>query len=141
MQQHGDAPDADGGRGDRRDTSAASSRSKGYFPKGDFPGNEHRRAALITEAAPSLEDQHRSRVRRYTILMAIRIPALILAAVAYSLWGSALISLLIIGASIPLPWVAVLIANDRPPRRRDEPSRWDRPRPALEARTHDAIDG
>ena len=141
MQQHGDASDAGGGRGDGRGTPVDPSRPKGYFPKGDFPGNEHRPAALITEAAPSLEDQRRVRVRRYTILMAIRIPALVLAAVAYSVWGSALISLLIIGASLPLPWVAVLIANDRPPRRHDEPSRWDRPRPALESRSHDAIDG
>ncbi|HLS78102.1 MAG TPA: DUF3099 domain-containing protein [Nocardia sp.] len=151
MQQHGDATDADDGRGDRRGApaspppsegdSARGRSSRGYFPQGDFPGNEHRRAALITEAAPSLEDQHRARVRRYTILMAIRIPALILAAVAYSIWGSALISLLIIGASIPLPWAAVLIANDRPPRRRDEPSRWDRPQKAIEGRSHNAIDG
>ncbi|MBF6360264.1 DUF3099 domain-containing protein [Nocardia farcinica] len=96
---------------------------------------------LITEAAPSLEDQYRARVRRYTILMAFRIPALVLAAIAYSVWGNALISLLFIGASIPLPWIAVLIANDRPPRTKDEPSRWDRPRPAIESRPHNAIDG
>uniref|UniRef100_UPI002454F4DA DUF3099 domain-containing protein n=1 Tax=Nocardia cyriacigeorgica TaxID=135487 RepID=UPI002454F4DA len=42
--------------------------------------------------------------------------------------------ILIIVASIPLPWIAVLIANDRPPRDKNEPSRWDRPRPALENR-------
>lgn len=83
------------------------------------------RPTLITEAASSLEQQHRSRVRRYTILMALRIPCLILAAVAYSLWSNALISVAIVGVSIPLPWIAVLIANDRPPRRKDEPSRWD----------------
>ncbi|WP_408637445.1 DUF3099 domain-containing protein [Nocardia aurea] len=97
----------------------------------------------MTEAAPSLEDQHRARVRRYTIIMAFRIPCLVLAAVAYSMWSNALISLLIIGVSIPLPWIAVLIANDRPPRRKDEPSRWDgrREQIALEARRHKTIDG
>ncbi|WP_225726790.1 MULTISPECIES: DUF3099 domain-containing protein [Nocardia] len=109
--------------------------------KGYFPGSDDDRPVLITDAQSSLEDQHRSRVRRYTIIMAFRIPCLLLAAVAYSVWGSALISLLIIGVSIPLPWIAVLIANDRPPRRKDEPSRWDRPRPALESRPHNAIDG
>ncbi|MFF0529886.1 DUF3099 domain-containing protein [Nocardia amikacinitolerans] len=137
MQQYGDSSDADDiGRGVRPDVSPAPSPSRGYFS-----GSDDKHPVLITEAAPSLEDQHRARVRRYTILMAFRIPALVLAAVAYSAWGSALISLLIIGASIPLPWIAVLIANDRPPRRKDEPSRWDRPRKAIESRPHNAIDG
>jgi hypothetical protein len=27
--------------------------------------------------------------------------------------------------SIPLPWIAVLIANDRPPRRAEEPRRYE----------------
>ncbi|WP_069160203.1 DUF3099 domain-containing protein [Nocardia altamirensis] len=113
----------------------ASPKSSGYFP-----GSDDKHPVLITEAQPSLEDQHRSRVRRYTIIMAFRIPCLVLAAIAYSSFGSALLSILIIAVSIPLPWIAVLIANDRPPRRKDEPSRWDEPRPALESRPHKAID-
>ncbi|MET7769839.1 DUF3099 domain-containing protein [Nocardia sp. NPDC005366] len=141
MQQHGDTSDADDiGRGDRPDVDEPDrrNRSRGYFP-----GSDDDHPVLITEAAPSLEDQHRARVRRYTIIMAFRIPCLVLAAVAYSLWGNALISLLIIGVSIPLPWIAVLIANDRPPRRKNEPSRWDgrREQIALEARKHNSIDG
>ncbi len=83
------------------------------------------RPVLITAAAPSYEEQHRARVRKYLTLMAFRIPALILAAVAYGAWHNGLISLAILGASIPLPWAAVLIANDRPPRGRDEPRRFD----------------
>ncbi|HTY30791.1 DUF3099 domain-containing protein, partial [Mycobacterium sp.] len=59
------------------------------------------------------------------ILMAFRIPALILAALAYGAWHNGLISLLILAASVPLPWIAVLIANDRPPRRNDEPRRFE----------------
>ncbi|MET8649131.1 DUF3099 domain-containing protein [Nocardia aurea] len=151
MQQPGDTSDADDtGSGDRRggdrrggdrpevDRPDSPTRSRGYFP-----GNDDDHPVLITEAAPSLEDQHRARVRRYTIIMAFRIPCLVLAAVAYSMWSNALISLLIIGVSIPLPWIAVLIANDRPPRRKDEPSRWDgrREQIALEARRHKTIDG
>ena len=83
------------------------------------------RPVLITGAAPSYDVQHRQRVRKYLTLMAFRIPALILAAVAYGMWHNGLISLLILVASIPLPWMAVLIANDRPPRSADEPRRFD----------------
>jgi hypothetical protein len=83
------------------------------------------RPVLITAAAPSFEVQHRERVRKYLTLMAFRIPALILAALAYGAWHNGLVSLLIVAASIPLPWIAVLIANDRPPRRADEPRRFD----------------
>jgi hypothetical protein len=107
------------------------------------------RPVLITAAAPSYEVQHRERVRKYLTLMAFRIPALVLAAVAYGAWHNGLISLLILVASIPLPWMAVLIANDRPPRRADEPRRFDATRqrtplfptaerPALERRSHPA---
>ncbi|MGN2637083.1 DUF3099 domain-containing protein [Nocardia takedensis] len=139
MQQHGDADEADDiGPGDRPDVETSGARrSRGYFP------GQAEHAVLITEAAPSLEDQHRARVRRYTMIMAFRIPCLIGAAVAYSVWQNALVSLLIIGISIPLPWIAVLIANDRPPRRKDEPSRWDGRghRPALESGQHRSIDG
>jgi hypothetical protein len=83
------------------------------------------RPVLITAAAPSYEEQHRKRVRKYLGLMAFRIPALILAALAYGAWHNGLISLAIVAASIPLPWMAVLIANDRPPRSSDEPRRFD----------------
>lgn len=87
------------------------------------------RPVLITAAAPSFEQQHRDRVRKYLTLMAFRIPALVGAAIAYGLWHNGVISLLILAASLPLPWMAVLIANDRPPRRADEPRRYD-PAPA-----------
>ena len=85
------------------------------------------RPILITAAAPSYEVQHRQRVRKYLTIMSFRIPALLLAAVAYGMWHNGLLSLAIVAASIPLPWIAVLIANDRPPRRADEPRRFDEP--------------
>lgn len=111
--------------------------------------DEHGRPVLITAAAPSYEVQHRARVRKYLTIMSFRIPALILAALAYGAWHNGLISLLIVAASIPLPWMAVLIANDRPPRSPDEPRRFDETRrrtplfptaerPALEAQPHPA---
>ena len=83
------------------------------------------RPVLITAAAPSYEEQHRARVRKYLTLMAFRIPALILAALAYGAWHNGLISLLIVAGSVPLPWMAVLIANDRPPLSSNEPRRFD----------------
>ena len=106
------------------------------------------RPVLITRAAPSYEVQHRERVRKYLTLMFWRIPALILAAVAYGIWHNGLISLGILVLSIPLPWMAVLIANDRPPRRAEEPRRYESQRriplfptaerPALERAPHHA---
>jgi hypothetical protein len=105
------------------------------------------RPVLITAAEPSYEEQHRARVRKYLTIMSFRIPALILAALAYGAWHNGLISLAIIAVSLPLPWMAVLIANDRPPRRVGEPRRFDddrrrtplfptAERPAIEARRH-----
>jgi hypothetical protein len=87
--------------------------------------SDKRRPVLITGAATSYEVEHRARVRKYLTIMSFRIPALILAALAYGAWHNGLISLLIVGASVPLPWMAVLIANDRPPRRSDEPRRFN----------------
>ncbi|KJX75355.1 hypothetical protein MLPM_1015 [Mycobacterium lepromatosis] len=87
--------------------------------------DDNSRPVLITTAAPSYEEERRTRVRKYLTLMAFRIPALILTIVAYGAWHNGLISLLIATASVPLPWVAVLIANDRPPRRAEEPRRFD----------------
>jgi hypothetical protein len=102
------------------------------------------RPVLITRAAEPYEDQHRERVRRYLKIMSWRVPVFLCAAAAYGIWHNGLISLGILIASIPLPWIAVLIANDRPPRRAEEPRRYqDRgriplfptaARPAIEAR-------
>jgi hypothetical protein len=103
------------------------------------------RPVLITRAAQPYEEQHRARVRKYLTIMSFRVPALLLAALAYGIWHNGLLSLAILVASIPLPWIAVLIANDRPPRRAEEPRRYEAPRriplfptaerPALEGRT------
>ncbi|WNG89680.1 DUF3099 domain-containing protein [Mycobacterium sp. ITM-2016-00317] len=101
------------------------------------------RPVLITRAAPAYEEQHRRRVRKYLTLMSFRIPSLILAAVAYNIWHNGLISLAIILVAIPLPWMAVLIANDRPPRKAEEPRRYDTPRriPLFPTAERPAIDG
>lgn len=70
---------------------------------------------VITQAEPSYDSQLSARRKRYILTMSTRVPLLILATVFYhELWLA--IPLLLI--SIPLPWVAVLLANDRPARQR-----------------------
>ena len=109
------------------------------------------RPVLITRAALPYQEEHRARVRKYLTIMAFRVPALLLAAGAYGLWHNGWISLLIIAISVPLPWIAVLIANDRPPRTADEPRRYDHApqhiplfptaaRPALDHRGPEVVD-
>lgn len=90
----------------------------------DLGFDDEGRPVLITRAEYSYEEQHRARVRKYLKLMFWRIPAFLAAAVAYGIWHNGLLSLAILAASIPLPWMAVLIANDRPPRRAEEPRRY-----------------
>lgn len=93
---------------------------------------------LITEAQPSLDDQYADRKRKYTIIMGMRIPCLVLAGVFYHTWW---LSLAFLVLSIPLPWIAVLIANDRPPRKSEKVSRYQRSAKAIEGTSHQVIDG
>lgn len=94
------------------------------FMERDLDFDDEGRPVLITQAEYSYEEQHRARVRKYLKLMFWRIPAFLAAAIAYGIWHNGLLSLAILAASIPLPWMAVLIANDRPPRRAEEPRRF-----------------
>jgi hypothetical protein len=93
---------------------------------------------LITEAAPSYEDEYAARKRKYLVMMMLRLPCLVLAGVFHDTWWLALGFVLL---SIPLPWVAVLIANDRPPRRRERVNRYERTPMAIEDTDHRVIDG
>ncbi|MGI8722415.1 MAG: DUF3099 domain-containing protein [Geodermatophilaceae bacterium] len=69
---------------------------------------------LITEAAPSLLEQHDVRKRRYIITMVVRALCLILATIFYqTLWVMGVFAIL----AIVLPGIAVLVANDRPPKK------------------------
>ena len=73
------------------------------------------RATLITAAEPPYEEQLRSRRRRYVVVMGMRVPFLIAAAATYHIpW----LALGLMAVSVPLPWCAVLIANDRPARKK-----------------------
>lgn len=86
------------------------------------PGEfSHDGPVLITRADTSFEQQHNARVRRYMLLMSIRIPLLLLAGLVFFLTDNGWYALAVMAVSIPIPWVAVLIANDRPPRKKEEP--------------------
>ena len=76
---------------------------------------------LITGARESYRDELAARKKRYFILMSIRIPALLLAAGALALWNNPWIALAIVAVSIPVPWIAVIGANDRPPLPKGQP--------------------
>lgn len=85
---------------------------------------------LITEAEPSYDDQQAARRRKYALMMSLRIPCLVLAVAVYPLWW---LSLIILAVSIPLPWMAVLIANDRTPLKKERVNRYERPQRGIEA--------
>lgn len=93
---------------------------------------------LITEAAPSYEEEHAARKRKYVLMMGMRFPCLILAGIFYHTWWLALFFVVL---SIPLPWIAVLVANDRPPRKAENVSRYQREAKQIEHREHRVIDG
>lgn len=101
-------------------------------------GGEDAAPVLITEAAPSYADEHAARKRKYMIMMGLRFPCLVLAGIFYHTWW---LALLFVVLSIPLPWIAVLIANDRPPRRSEEVNTYQREARSIEGRSHPVIDG
>ncbi|MFI9402048.1 DUF3099 domain-containing protein [Nocardia sp. NPDC052316] len=74
------------------------------------------RRGLITDAKPPYAEQHRLRDRKDIILLSFRISALIAASIVYGVTGVSWIAAVILTASVPLPWLAVLIANKRPPK-------------------------
>jgi Flp pilus assembly protein TadB len=89
-----------------------------------FPRSRRPDPVVITEAQPSRIDQHAARKRRYAITMATRTVALILAAVFYKVvW--LMIIFVILGTV--LPWVAVMMANDRPPKKKTDMRRYTPP--------------
>ena len=104
---------------------------------------QHRPAAgspdpvLITDAQRSYEEELSTRKRRYALMMGMRVPCMVLAAVFYQTPWLA-VGLLVL--SIPLPWMAVLIANDRLPRKSEKVNRYQADRRSLEARAHPVID-
>ncbi|GAA4732555.1 hypothetical protein Prum_024390 [Phytohabitans rumicis] len=78
------------------------------------------RPILITDADRSQADQLRSRQVRYVLMMSIRagclvVAALLVGAKAPMLWLWLPLCLL---GMVLIPWLAVILANDRPPKDR-----------------------
>lgn len=73
---------------------------------------------LITTAEESGDDEFDRRRTKYAILMALRAIAVIAAALTYRV--SIYLALGFVVAGMILPWCAVLIANDRPAKRRQK---------------------
>jgi uncharacterized membrane protein len=76
------------------------------------------RPILITDASRSQSDQLHSRQVRYVVMMGIRALCLVVGAVLVSVKAPMLwlwLPLCLVGMVL-IPWLAVLLANDRPPR-------------------------
>jgi hypothetical protein len=93
---------------------------------------------LITEAEAPYEEQLAARKRKYFIMMGLRFPCLIAAGLCYR-WPW--VALAFVALSVPLPWMAVLVANDRPPRKVNKVNRYRRENGVPRARPHRVIDG
>ena len=104
-----------------------------------FPRQRRPEPVLITEARLSVAEQHAIRKKRYAITMAVRGVCIVLAAVFYqTLWLMLLFAVL----GTVLPWIAVVMANDGPPKKKLYPHRYDaRPDRVLETRPTRVIDG
>lgn len=102
------------------------------------------RPVLITGAERSQSDQFRSRQIRYVTMMGVRAGCLILGAVLISVKPPLLPLWLALCAAgmVFLPWFAVLIANDRPPRSKAERAAApiERPQPMLDQHTAEEIE-
>lgn len=103
---------------------------------------------LITSAEKSQDEQLHDRKVRYVLMMATRAVLLIVATVLVMakvplLW--VWIPLCVAGGAI-LPWVAVLVANDRPPKEEHRVRSWWHRRPSpddpreLTQREHRVVD-
>jgi hypothetical protein len=74
------------------------------------------RPILITDARPSQDDQLRSRQVRYLVMMSVRAACLVVGAILVGL-DAPLLWLWLPACAVGMvliPWLAVLIANDRP---------------------------
>ena len=102
------------------------------------------RPVLITDAERSQNDQFRSRQIRYVTMMGVRAGCLVLGAVLISVKPPLLPLWLAMCAAgmVFLPWFAVLIANDRPPRSKAERAGApvQRPQPMLDRHTAEEVE-
>lgn len=72
------------------------------------------RPILITEAPVNANDEFDRRRKRYLVMMGLRALCIVGAATTFRMSGW--LAAAFVAAAVVLPWAAVLIANDRPPR-------------------------
>jgi hypothetical protein len=70
---------------------------------------------VITTAPENVDVEFEHRRRRYAVMMALRALCVIAAALTYRF--SVILALVFVVGGAVLPWCAVILANDRPPRR------------------------
>lgn len=73
------------------------------------------RPVLITEAPVNVDDEFDHRRKRYLVMMTLRAACIVGAASTFQLSGW--LAAAFVAAAAVLPWAAVLIANDRPPKK------------------------
>ncbi|WP_370591233.1 DUF3099 domain-containing protein [Saccharopolyspora montiporae] len=64
----------------------------------------------ITDAQPAFDVEQRHRRRVYAVFMVLHLVGFVAAALLVHIWW---LAVLIIALTGPLPWVAVVVANDR----------------------------
>lgn len=74
-------------------------------------------AALITDARVGPGQDRNRRERQYATLMALRIPSLVAAVFTWYVFHSVLWTAVVVGVTLPLPWIAVVLANGRGPKK------------------------
>lgn len=103
---------------------------------------------LITSAQRTPFQNRRRRETVYSILQVVRVPLMVLAAVVWGVWDLWWLGLLIMGVSIPMPGIAVVIANERGQRKdkreqsvyKPAAARLEAQRVALEAQRRQEIE-
>jgi hypothetical protein len=72
--------------------------------------------ALITTAPRTPDEEYEHRRRKYALMMGIRAVCVLAAALTYKV--SIILALAFVVGGAVLPWCAVIIANDGPPKKR-----------------------
>jgi hypothetical protein len=93
---------------------------------------------VITSAPESPDHEFERRRKKYAIMMSLRALCVIGAACTYQISGWLAAAFAIAG--VVLPWCAVIIANDGPPKKRRAPTVYQVPvERALPAAPHDRV--
>jgi Flp pilus assembly protein TadB len=95
---------------------------------------------LITDAPVSPQAEHAARKRRYLITMIIRALSLVAAAIVFTTTHILWLVLVFAVLGTVLPWIAVVMANDAPPKSKQHVNRYQ-PERTLQNPSRPAIEG